>query len=170
MLYVGSSGGQHGETQVSRCRDVLFHSIPYAQHMPFVCMLGTGCVSQAPQMLLCVAGPMNLGPASLPLLFPHYLSCLFICRLQPKLTRLDGLDGRLRSLSAQRAVAVCPTGPLRTLLQNLSNARAAAPLHSTSWWILRQIRIRFYYRCAYPSLDLHLHLTLDLCMTITPNT
>ena len=96
---------------------------------------------------------MNLGPASLPLLFPHYLSCLFICRLQPKLTRLDGLDGRLRSLSAQRAVAVCPTGPLRTLLQNLSNARAAAPLHSTSWWISGQIRIRFYYRCTAPNLS-----------------
>ena len=55
MLYVGSSGGQHGETQVSRCRDVLFHSIPHAQHMPFVCMLGTGCVSQPPQMCQCVS-------------------------------------------------------------------------------------------------------------------
>ena len=155
MLYVGSSGGQHGETQVSRCRDVLVPPVAHYRYIPFVCMLHTGCVPQLPHVVLCGAGPMNLGPASLPLPFPHYLSCLFICRLQPKLTRLDGLDGRLRSLSAQRAVAVCPTGPLRTLLQNLSNARAAAPLHSTSWWILRQIRIRFYYRCTAPTRRMH---------------
>ena len=126
-------------------------------HMPNTCLLYVCCtlgVSHNPHnccYVLLLA--MNLGPASLPLLFPHFLSCLFICRLQPKLTRLDGLDGRLRSLSAQRAVAVCPTGPLRTLLQNLSNARAAAPLHSTSWWIFGQIRIRFYYRCGYPILS-----------------
>ena len=55
MLYVGSSGGQHGETQVSRCRDVLVHSSSHAQHMPFVCMLGTGCVSQPPHFLQCVS-------------------------------------------------------------------------------------------------------------------
>ena len=126
-------------------------------HMPNTCLLYV-CwaldVFHNPHKCVNVCQlAMNLGPASLPLLFPHYLSCLFICRLQPKLTRLDGLDGRLRSLSAQRAVAVCPTGPLRTLLQNLSNARAAAPLHSTSWWILRQIRIRFYYRCTAPNID-----------------
>ena len=123
-------------------------------HMPNTCLLYV-CwaldVFHNPHKCVNVCQlAMNLGPASLPLLFPHYLSCLFICRLQPKLTRLDGLDGRLRSLSAQRAVAVCPTGPLRTLLQNLSNARAAAPLHSTSWWIFGQIRIRFYYCCAAP--------------------